>query len=488
MNITFINGVRVRVVLVTLLSVLALTGVQASDYKKCISGFSATVNDDAQTVTVKMQVAVPADIVPGDQSLCVTPVLVSATGEVRKELPSIRFTGKRWAPYYRRARNLQGHDEFIAKTPYAERILGKELEPVQYQVTSSYQKGDKVVVRFGAIDCCTLHELANVEILIDEPMPEPEPLAPIVITKDNLTPFVQAEPEQEKHREEEVVVRVQFKLADDVILPSYKDNQAELNRIEKLLEPILTNQDLYTIDRGYITGYASPEGAANYNQKLSERRAKSLQKYITSKYPKADLARLDVTGYGDDWEGLRAAIEDASIANGDELINIINGTSDVAKRKQLLSANPSYKTIYETLYPPLRRTIINVKYIAKGVTRREAKELFLTRPKDLSVYEAYDAISDLEGKYSLLELHKIIADSHQTNAVAQVNYSTLLLQQKKADEALQVLRRVEKDPLAFNNIAVCYILKGEFATAREYLLKAPKSKLTEGNLKMIEGR
>ncbi|CQB89306.1 Uncharacterised protein [Chlamydia trachomatis] len=132
--------------------------------------------------------------------------------------------------------------------------------------------------------------------------------------------------------------------------------------------------------------------------------------------------------------------------------------------------------------------MINVKYVAKGLSQEEAKRLFFSRPKDLSVYEAYNLLDELKAQHSLLELHKIIADSHPTSVVAQVNYSTLLLQQQKADEALQVLRRIEHDSSAFNNIAVCYIIKEQFTTAREYLSKAPKSELTTKNLKMIEGR
>lgn len=474
--------------LLLLFIILPFGSIQASDYKRCISKYSVSVNQESQTATITMQIAVPSDIVPSDQSLSITPAVTSSTGKIREELPSVLYNGRRWAPYYNRARNLQSHSDFLATMPYATRTLGKDLQPVEYHATFAYHEGDKVTLHLVAHDCCNKHELGTIELSITEPKPIPQPLAPIVISSDQLTPFVEAKPELEKRRDEEVVVRVQFKWDDDAILSDYMNNRAELDRIKKLLDPILTQSNIYTIDQSNITGYASPEGGAAYNQSLSERRAKSLLNYISSIYPSAKLGKLNIIGHGDDWDGLVAAIEKANIANGKELIEIIKNKSDVKERKQLLARNGSYEEILQTLYPPLRRTVINVKYVAKGLSREEAKRLFFSRPKDLSVYEAYSLLDELKAQHSLLELHKIIADSHPTSVVAQVNYSTLLLQQQKADEALQVLRRVEHDPSAFNNIAVCYIIKEEFATAREYLNKAPKSELTAKNLKMIEGR
>ncbi len=486
MNMTINTWKRVSLLL--LFSIISLGNIQAGDYKKYISKYSATLNKEAQTATINMQIELPSDIISKDQSLIIVPVVTSSSGKIREELSPILFIGRQWAPYYHRARNLQSHSDYLATTPYATRTLGKEVQPVDYQATFAYQEGDKVTLHFVVQDCCDKHELGTVDLLVVEPKPEPQPLAPIVVTSDQLTPFIAAKPELEKHRDEEVVVRVQFKWDDDAILTDYMNNRAELDRIKKLLDPILTQSNIYTIDQSNITGYASPEGGAVYNQSLSERRAKSLLSYITSIYPSVKLGKLNIIGHGDDWDGLVEAIENANIANGKELIEIIKNKSDVKERKQLLARNGSYEEILQNLYPALRRTVINVKYVAKGLSQEEAKRLFFSRPKDLSVYEAYNLLDELKAQHSLLELHKIIADSHPTSVVAQVNYSTLLLQQQKADEALQVLRRIEHDSSAFNNIAVCYIIKEQFTTAREYLSKAPKSELTTKNLKMIEGR
>lgn len=474
-----------------LLPFMALQGVQASPDKKYLSRIETTISEDGTRAELSMQIALPADIVSADQSVEVVPSVVSSEGEVRHELPHVLFNGKCRAPYYRRARNLQSHEAYIRETPYAVRVLGKETEPVDYRAQAPYQKGDKIVVRYLAKDCCATHLLGEEVVLLEEPVAEPaEPAAPeaIIVTQKNLTSFLMPKPEEKKYRDEQVEVRVQYKLADDRIYPDYANNQAELDRLNQLLQPLLTRGGLYTIDSGSITGYASPEGNARYNQSLSERRAKSVRDHIQALYPNANIRTFAIRGEGDDWAGLTKALETSSLSNRKELQEIISQVSDVAVRKDKLSKNPSYSTMYDELYPPLRRSVIDVHYLAKGVKREEAKELFFTRPKDLSVYEAYDLLEELGKEHAQIELHKVIADSHPTSVEAQVNYSSLLLLAGRHDEAYRVLQRVGSDARAYNNLAVYYILKEDYTKAKEYLQLAVPSPEKNLNLKTIEGR
>lgn len=471
-----------------LLPFMVLQGAQASPDKKYLSRIETTISEDGTRADLSMQIALPANIVSADQSVEVVPSVVSSDGKVRHELPHVLFNGKLRAPYYRRARNLQSHEAYIRETPYAVRVLGKDTEPVDYRAQAPYQKGDKIVVRYLAKDCCDTHVLGEEVVLLEEPVAEPPAPEAIIVTQKNLTSFLMPKPEEKKYRDEQVEVRVQYKWDDDRIYPNYADNQAELDRLNQLLKPLLTQTGLYTIDSGSITGYASPEGNAQYNQSLSERRAKSVRDHIQTLYPNANIRTFAIRGEGDDWAGLTKALETSSISNRKELQEIISQESNVTARKEKLSKNPSYSAMYADLYPPLRRTVIDVHYLAKGVKREEAKELFFTRPKDLSVYEAYDLLEELGKEHAQIDLHKVIADSHPTSVEAQVNYSTLLLLAGRLDEAYRVLQRVGSDSRAYNNLAVYYILKEDYSTAREYLQLAVPSPEKNLNLKSIEGR
>jgi outer membrane protein OmpA-like peptidoglycan-associated protein len=48
-----------------------------------------------------------------------------------------------------------------------------------------------------------------------------------------------------------------------------------------------------------IGGHADARGAADYNQKLSERRANSVLEYLTEKFPKINRNQYTVKGYGE---------------------------------------------------------------------------------------------------------------------------------------------------------------------------------------------
>ncbi|MCK4539282.1 MAG: OmpA family protein [Candidatus Krumholzibacteria bacterium] len=48
-----------------------------------------------------------------------------------------------------------------------------------------------------------------------------------------------------------------------------------------------------------IGGHSDSQGAAEYNQTLSEKRAAAVRAYLVSKYPKMDMANLTAKGYGE---------------------------------------------------------------------------------------------------------------------------------------------------------------------------------------------
>jgi outer membrane protein OmpA-like peptidoglycan-associated protein len=85
-----------------------------------------------------------------------------------------------------------------------------------------------------------------------------------------------------------VLADVQFDLDRSTIRP---DALAVLTRALKTLndQPSL---------RLHIEGYASPEGRPAYNQRLSERRARAVRDYLTSRGIAA--SRLTVVGYGEE--------------------------------------------------------------------------------------------------------------------------------------------------------------------------------------------
>lgn len=107
-------------------------------------------------------------------------------------------------------------------------------------------------------------------------------------------PEAAPEPEPQKRvevRENKIVIneKVQFELDSDKILPVSHDL---LNEVAKVIKD---NPQIKAIE---VEGHASAEGSDEHNQKLSERRAKAVMKYLT-KTAGTPKAMLTSKGYGE---------------------------------------------------------------------------------------------------------------------------------------------------------------------------------------------
>jgi len=92
--------------------------------------------------------------------------------------------------------------------------------------------------------------------------------------------------------EKEIVIlqQVQFKTASDVIL------KASDELLEQVSAVLREHPEIKLIE---VQGHTDNRGNANYNQKLSERRAKSVVKWLTQR-GSIDAERLEARGYGMD--------------------------------------------------------------------------------------------------------------------------------------------------------------------------------------------
>ena len=91
-------------------------------------------------------------------------------------------------------------------------------------------------------------------------------------------------------REIVILEKVQFKTASDVIL---KVSDELLTQVSAVLRE---HPEIKKIE---VQGHTDNRGAAAYNQKLSERRAKSVMKWLTTR-GEIDPERLEAKGYGMD--------------------------------------------------------------------------------------------------------------------------------------------------------------------------------------------
>lgn len=231
-----------------------------------------------------------------------------------------------------------------------------------------------------------------------------------------------------------------------------------------------------------IKGYASPEGDFDYNKSLAQRRTQTLSEYISSQYPalkKAPVYRTE--GVGEDWEGLKEAVNGSTLANKEEILFIIGHNGRDTEREAAIRAlddGRSYQVLLKEFYPSLRRTTFSLSFDVRPYTVEELSGIFEKKPECLSQYEMYR----LAGLYvsrgeNPLPVYKKAYEQFPDDTVAILNYANALLKYgKDADGALRVLEAVKNDSRALFPMAVACNMKGDWRQAEELLEKAGVSR------------
>ena len=110
------------------------------------------------------------------------------------------------------------------------------------------------------------------------------------------------------------------------LIRDFKNNAAEFNEVDRVIDEIRNNRD-FEITEFEITGYASPEAPVDHNKMLAQNRANAFADYIVSKFG-INRSSFNVNGHGEDWDGLRKAVESSSLSDRQAILNIIDNVSN----------------------------------------------------------------------------------------------------------------------------------------------------------------
>ncbi|WP_304291758.1 hypothetical protein [Porphyromonas uenonis] len=468
---TYIISCLSSLLLVATLSSVTLTA-QSGFRTDAIQYESLQMRTRAGVLSVSCQIVIPQDATPRGKALLIQPVYKTAQAE-EILLPHLILNGKWQAPYYEREVALQSHEEYMNTRPYGVATLsGKhDAEPltINYEITQALPKGatGALEMRYYGMDCCDTDPLGLLALTPAKP-------DRITITEDNLSPFLAAQDEPTKRRQEEIELRINYRFDRSEVLPNYRQNNEQLTELSNTLAPILNDPTSYKVVLGSITGYASPEGPELHNKGLSERRAQSIKQYLIKQYSEQLFGGLQVIGAGADWTGLREVIaRSTGRADQKDVLAVLDAGYTPERRQEELAKLSTYGDLLRNVYPPLRRSTLRLEYEVRAFSLEESIEIMKTRPKDLSVSELnrIAAAYEQQGR-NADEVYRIAATCNPTNVGAQLNYSRLLLLEGKLSEAWQILQPLQAEPAAYNNIGVYYMLSGNEQLAGQYLRQA----------------
>lgn len=311
-------------------------------------------------------------------------------------------------------------------------------------------------------------------------------LAPLYIPEFSVS-FINPPVEEVKRRSESYTAHLNFQVGKYTLLRDFKNNKELLARVDDIMKQLVNDPDL-TVTEFNVTGFASPEGSVRGNQVLSENRAKAFLSYLKGNFG-FNVGKINSKGMGEDWDGLYAAVQASDMADRDTVLGIISGTQDIALRKrqlETLSGGATYRYMLANLYPPLRRIVYEISFIARGFDVQEAREIVRTKPHLLSQNEIFLlAETHPKGSEEFNEIFRIAARVFPSDPYANINYGAISIQEGRYDEVIERLSGVSMTE-AYNNLAIAHFNKGNSDLAERYFKMAADGGSPEGIRNLAE--
>lgn len=417
------------------------------------------------------------------RQLVLTPVL--KYGDQWKDLPPIIIMGRKRAAYARREEALG--ESIYPTPPYAVLVKDKkqETETIIYNTGIFYQPAMhqlQLWLRQTDKSCCDERFLhlaklsGNITLQVNAPLvtEKATPLAPVALPNGIIVNYITPEVERVKQRNACDTVYIGYRQGRYAVDPRFDNNPVELNKIENLLSPLLTD-GMSTIKSMYINGFASPEGNYTDNELLSKRRSEGFADYLCQSYLiKRDL--IQVAWMAEDWEGLTDLLRVSTKSYKGKVLDIIRDYSIFRGREKVLmelEGGKIYNELLNELFPKLRRIVLQTNYEVRRVSDVEASSLVYARPQQLSLEEIFRVARFFKpGSAAYREIYEIAARQYPDNIIANINAGAASLIGGDTKAAGYYLSKVKENPRAFNNLGVLAMLEGRYDHAKTYFENA----------------
>jgi outer membrane protein OmpA-like peptidoglycan-associated protein len=466
-----------------------------------VSLFAATFNGAAQTESVIFDGQIPVKIhrlrqvedsvqlvmdidltnvkISSGRSLVLTPLLISPQGREIK-MKNILINGRQRQKAFAREVALNGWERDVRNAHHAVIPLAKENRKA-YRYTQSV--GFESWMREARMDIEA--DLCGCAAGVVQQITSEKVASRIVLegakeyrTLPNVA-YIRPEVEQVKARSESSDVFLDFPVARMEINPGFGNNPRELSKIERIVNDIRTDKNL-TVTNVTISGYASPEGDVNFNNRLSRGRAEALRNYLSTRVGMP--GHLYQVGFGgEDWEGLARLVQSSPVEPKGAILSIITNYNPAERKNRLkaLNGGNTYQQLLHTLYPQLRRVVAKIDYNARSFNVEEAKQVIKTHPKQLSLNEMFLVANTYpEGSKEFMEVFETAVKIFPNDPVANLNAAASALLTKDLARAERYLQRADKSaPEYYNNLGVLNMMQGNHARAKNLFRHAAENKM-----------
>jgi len=261
-------------------------------------------------------------------------------------------------------------------------------------------------------------------------------------------------------------------------------------KVDNYLENAEALELLSTLDKGNfevtsvaIEGWASPEATVPYNQNLSNNRAKTVKTIIAEQYNFPQDV-YTVQGNGEYWDSVIDYVNDTEepvvAENRAAILDAISANGDLDKREaaiRKIAGGKPYKAIFDATYPRSRFAEAVVTFRNKGYNRDDFMALYKSDPNNLSADEYVLLIEDDAPQDVVDTAVKLYPNDTRVAAVAAAK----AYDKGDIDRAIELYKKAGNTEEVYNNLACCYLLKGDATNAKACLEKAENLKVAETN-------
>ena len=411
-----------------------------------------------------MSVAMNLDLghfrMSGDKASVFTPVLVNGNDTLAFE-PVGLYGRLRYIQYLRSGEKALGGDNETS-FKYTERpAMLKYTQNVPYE---EWMNGATLYIYRCDYGCC--------RTLLDECSTPLAGWQEVAYTPafHYVTPVAEAV----KMRELSGRAYIDFPVNRTEIYPNYRNNPAELAKIIATIDSVRNDKDV-TVKRITIKGYASPESPYDNNTRLAKGRTATLKQYVQNLYRfPSDFIATDYEP--EDWEGLRAFVEQSGMDHRDEILAIIDSSlAPDPKEWKLKSTYPQeYRFLLETVYPGLRHSDYTIEYTIRQFSNTdEIRATMATAPQKLSLNEMFLLAQSLEpGSDEYNEVFETAVRMYPNDETANLNAANSAMQRNDLSNAEKYLSKAGTSGEAEYARGVLSALKGEYDKALAHIESA----------------
>ena len=243
------------------------------------------------------------------------------------------------------------------------------------------------------------------------------------------------------------------------------------------------------INKLEVSGYASPDGGMDLNEKLAGQRQKNAQKFLQQQL-KRDKVQTDIASdiTAEDWSGFQTLLENSNMQDKELVLRVLGMYTDPEEREaQIKNLSSVYSTIADEILPALRRSRLILTTDLIGKSDEEILNFLKSDPSQLSVEEMLYAATLTNDNAEKIATYQKVADRFN-DFRAYNNMGMLYFEQGNVAEARRAYNKalaIEPQNADVNfNAGVAAMADGDLAKAEEHLGKAAG---TQGNLAAAMG-